>query len=81
MFMMTMMMMGEERRGKGVTLRRNGIRGGGLWSKRRHRNGDRNGYNLNGDKPKQHLRNSSSDAYIIDRRLYTYRMVCNCKVI
>jgi len=38
--------------------------------KRRHRNGDRNGYGQNGDKPKQHLY-SSSEAYIIDRRLYT----------
>jgi len=27
----------------------------GLWSKRRHRNGDRNGYIQNGDKPKQHI--------------------------
>ena len=39
-------------------------------------NGDRNGYSQNDDKPKQHLY-SSSDAYIIDRRLYTY-MTCNC---
>jgi len=31
------------------------IGSGGLWSKRRHRNGDRNGYIQSGDKPKQHL--------------------------
>jgi len=41
-------------------------------SKRRHRNGDRNGYIQNGDKPNNTY--SSSEVYIIDRRLYTYGM-------
>ena len=45
-------------------------------SKRRHRNGDRNGYIQKSNNPKQHLC-SSIEAYIIDRRLYTY-MTYNC---
>jgi len=43
----------------------------GLWSKRWHRNDDKNGYIQKGNKPKQHLC-SSSEAYIIEHTLYTY---------
>ena len=39
-------------------------------------NGDRNGYIQKGNNPKQHLC-SSIEAYVIDRRLYTY-MTYNC---
>jgi len=35
------------------------------------------GYSQNVDKPKHYNTYSFSDAYIIDRRLYTY-MACNC---